>query len=290
MRSKVRIFAIVCLILISGLGVAIYNASRTDAEAVDGIPMTVEVPEDEKPMTMSDVLDLAVEARAHLGKTLDDYTARFIKQDRDMQGVLNDQEEMLMKVQTRLRGDREDAPLRAYIQYIAPESKKGREVIWGEDLFDGKLCVHESGLLGLKRLYLEPTGLLAMQGQRFPISHIGMVRLVEKLVERGERDRNNPYITIVRVPDYQLGDVTAELLQIKCSRPRGGDDDFSLAEVVIDRQRMLVLMFRSFGWPEQAGAEVPLLESYTYHDVETNVGLTDEDFDPENPNYNFPRF
>jgi hypothetical protein len=53
---------------------------------------------------------------------------------------------------------------------------------------------------------------------------------------------------------------------------------------------MLVLMFRSFGWPEKEGDEIPLLESYTYHDVEINVGLTDEDFDPDNPKYNFPTF
>jgi len=32
------------------------------------------------------------------------------------------------------------------------------------------------------------------------------------------------------------------------------------------------------------------LESYTYHDIETNVGLTDEDFKPDNPSYNCPPF
>ncbi len=186
--------------------------------------------------------------------------------------------------------DREDAPLRAYLKLIGPESKKGREIIWGEDLNDGKLCVHETGLLGLARLHLAPTGMLAMQGQRFPISHIGMVRLVEKLIERGERDRDNPNISITKVPDYKLGDVNAELLQITCSKPRGGEDDFSRAEIVIDRQRMLILMFRSFGWPENEEDEVPLLESYTYHDVKINVGLTDEDFNPDNPKYNFPAF
>jgi hypothetical protein len=291
--SKKRIISLVCLILLIAGGLALRNANRTDADAVDGISTALENPADEpalKPTTMSDVLDLARQAREHLAETLDDYTVRFIKQDRDTNGVLTEQAEMLMKVQTRLRGDREDAPLRAYIQFVAPESKKGREIIWGEDLNDGKLCVHETGLLGLKRLNLEPTGFLAMQGQRYPISHLGMVSLVEKLIERGERDRDNPNITITIVPDYPLGDVNAELLQIKCSKPRGGEDDFSSADVVIDRARMLVLMFRSFGWPEKEGDEIPLLESYTYHDVEINVGLTDEDFDPDNPKYNFPTF
>ena len=33
---------------------------------------------------------------------------------------------------------------------------------------------------------------------------------------------------------------------------------------------------------------LPLLESYSYLDLKTNVGLTDADFDTKNPEYNFP--
>jgi hypothetical protein len=293
MISKQRILLFSGIILVVVTGLAAYNSRKTDAEAVDGTPTAIDKANQEpveEPMTMADVLDLARDARKHLAVTLDDYTTHFVKQDRDKNGVLNEQEEMFMKVQTRLRGDSEDAPLRVYMKFDAPESKKGREVIWGEDLNDGKLCVHEAGLLGLKRLHLVPTGFLAMQGQRYPISTVGMVRLVEKLIERGEKDRDNPNIKIDIVKEHQLGDVTAELLQIHCSKPRGGDDDFSLAEVVIDRERMLILMFRSFGWPDIEGEDAPLLESYTYHDVKTNVGLTDEDFIPDNPEYNYPSF
>ena len=64
----------------------------------------------------------------------------------------------------------------------------------------------------------------------------------------------------------------------------------SLAEVVIDRKRSLLLMYRSFGWPENEGEDPPLLESYAYHDVVLNVGLTDEDFSPDNPDYKYPAF
>ncbi len=293
MSSKHRNIALALLAGVIVVGLAIRTRYRIDADAVDGIPTVVgdsEESVEDKPMTMSDLLELAQQARESMAENLDDYTAHFVKQDRGTNGVLNEQEEMLLKVQTRLRGDSEDAPLRVYMKFLAPESKQGREVIWGEDLNDGKLCVHETGLLGLKRLNLEPTGLLAMQGQRYPITSAGLVRLVEKLIERGERDRNNPNISITTDPHHQLGDVTAELIQVRCSKPRGGEDDFSLAEVVIDRERALILMFRSFGWPENEGDDLPLLESYTYHNIQTNVGLTDEDFNPDNPNYDYPPF
>ncbi len=102
--------------------------------------------------------------------------------------------------------------------------------------------------------------------------------------------RDNLNISVVRVPDFQHGDVTVDLYQITCSKPRGGEDDFSYTELAFDRQRMLLMIFRNYGWPENEGDEAPLLESYSYEDVQINVGLTDEDFNPDNPNYKFPKF
>ena len=288
-----KLIVVVCLLvlLVAGGNWAMRYVRWSDADVVDASPTRIESEVvEEKPMTMADVLDLAANARQHMSEHLDDYTTRFVKQDRGLNGVLNEQEEMLMKVQTRLRGDTETAPLRVYMEFTEPESKRGREVIWGEDLNDGKLCVHEVGLLGLKRLNIPPNGLLAMQGQRYPITSIGMVRLLESLIERGTRDLENPHITVTNNPDSQFDERTAELIQIRCAEPRGGEDDFSMAEIVIDRERQLLLMYRSYGWPENEGEDAPLLESYGYHDVQVNVGLTDEDFSPDNPNYNYPKF
>ena len=41
------------------------------------------------------------------------------------------------------------------------------------------------------------------------------------------------------------------------------------------------------GAPAVSGP-APLLESYTYYDVKLNVGLTEDDFDPANPEYRYP--
>lgn len=238
---------------------------------------------------MADVLEMARRARAAMAENLDDYTARFVKQEVDHRGVLGEQTEMLIKEQTRLRGDREDAPLRVYLKFLAPQSLHGREVIWGEDLYDGRLAVHEVGLLlSLKTIWLDPNGIFAMQGQRYPISEIGLVRLVEKLIERGEQDRDSPDVRVTLHTDHRLGDLATQLIQVRRTRPGGRQDDFSRAEIVIDPQRQLILRYRAFGWPEAADQPPPLQESYTYYDVQTNVGLTEADFDVNNPQYGFP--
>jgi len=239
--------------------------------------------------TMADVLDMAKAAREHLSTTLDDYTARFVKQELDSNGVIGPESEIQMKVQTRCRNESNDAPMRVYLAFDAPQNLKGREVIWGADLFDGKMAVHEVGLiLGLKTLWLDPTGYLAMQGQQYPVSEIGIMKLIDKLIERGEKDRDNPDISVKISTDHRLDDTPTHLIQIRRSKPSNEEDDFSLAEITLDPERQLILGYRAFGWPDEPGGDPVLRESYTYHDVKTNVGLTEADFDPKNPKYNFP--
>ena len=263
---------------------------RTGADVANAAPTRVQFETDSvNNLSMSDVLRMAQDARAHMAQNLDDYTARFVKREVDSNGVLGGETEMLMKVQTRLRGETEEAPMRVYLSFQSPESVKGREVIWAEDLYDGKMAVHEVGLLlSLKTIWLDPDGFFAMQGQRYPISEIGMVRLVEKLIERGEKDRDNPDISVTISRDHMHGDTPTQLIQVRRAKPSGGEDDFSLAEIVIDPERQLILKYQSFGWTQAAGGDPPLLESYTFYDVKTNVGLSEADFDPANPNYNFP--
>ncbi|WP_372721787.1 DUF1571 domain-containing protein [Novipirellula sp.] len=239
--------------------------------------------------SLEEVIQIATQSRVAMTRSLHSYTARFVKQEVDSSGVLGEQTEMQLKVQTRFRDGDETAGKRVYLHFLAPESVKGREVIWAEDLHDGKLLVHEAGLLGLAPIPpLDPNGFLAMRGQRYPISEIGIVRLVEKLIERGQQDLGNPDIQVTITRDFLLDKVSADLIQVKRAKPSGKEDDFSLAEIVIDPARQLILRYRSFGWPPSADEVAPLQESYTYHDIQTNVDLTELDFDPKNPEYGYP--
>ncbi|MEM6473909.1 MAG: DUF1571 domain-containing protein, partial [Planctomycetota bacterium] len=82
--------------------------------------------------------------------------------------------------------------------------------------------------------------------------------------------------------------VASELIRVKRAKPNDNPDDYSLVEIVFDPERLLILSYRSFGWPEKADGPLLLQESYEYQDLETNVGLTDLDFDVENSSYAFP--
>ncbi|WP_442509519.1 DUF1571 domain-containing protein [Novipirellula sp. SH528] len=291
----VSVFAVVATVLLfntfsSSGRVSSERVLPTDLSSTESRGVDDEVAEPKtRESSLAEVLQIATDARAAIVHSLHSYTARFVKQEIDSSGVLGQESEIQLKVQTRFRDGTETAGKRVYLKFVAPESVKGREVIWAEDLHDGKLLVHEAGLLGLASIPpLDPNGFLAMRGQRYPISEIGIVRLVEKLIERGHQDLNNPDIQVTITRDFKLDDVSAELIQVKRAKPSGKEDDFSLAEIVMDPTRHLILRYRSFGWPESADDVAPLQESYTYHDVQTNVELTELDFDPKNPAYGYP--
>jgi len=288
--QKKKIFTVCIAVgMIGGYYYYYYQSIDRNPRDLANAAPTITDPESNEKLTMSDVLDMAQAARDHLSTTLNDYTARFVKQELDSNGVLGPESEILMKVQTRLRNESNDAPMRVYMAFNTPQNVKGREVIWGADLYDGKMAVHEVGLLlGLKTLWLDPTGFLAMQGQKFPISEIGILKLIDKLIERGELDRDNPDISVTVIPDQKIDEIPTQVIQIRRSKPSDNEDDFSLAEIVLDSERQLILSYRAFGWPAQKGDDPPLVESYSYHDVKTNVGLKKSDFDPKNPEYNFP--
>jgi hypothetical protein len=258
--------------------------------SVDSVDQSDELPRTRE-SSIADVLELAHRALASMEETLDDYTARFVKQERLDSGVLSEKTEMDVKIQTRLRNESNDAPMRIYLKFLAPEATKGREVIWGKDLYDEKMAVHETTmLLSWKTLWLDPTGMLAMAGQRYPIYEIGVTGLVEKLIERGKKDLNNPDVTVTITRDHEYDGQMCELIQARRARPGGGEDDFSLAEIIYDPERLLILSYQSFGWPDKdsADAEVPLLEFYQYRNLQTNVGLTEKDFDVTIESYGFP--
>ncbi|TWT95639.1 hypothetical protein Pla100_32800 [Neorhodopirellula pilleata] len=261
-------------------------------------------------VTMSEMLDLAEAALASTIANVDDYTARMIKHEQDRSGVLQPPSESLIKVSTRHRGGKPNSPMKVYLRFDSPDAVKGREVIWIENENDGKMLVREAGMIGgMMTVPLAPDSFLAMRGQRYPITEIGLTRLLEKLIERGGEDRDSEDVRVFKTEGYPFDGRELTLLEIIRSRPSGREGDFSRAELVLDRQRNVVVSFRSFGWPDanladanlavpslvgpdltaDEAAELPLIESYQYLDLELNVGLSDEDFSTSNPEYTFKK-
>ncbi len=233
------------------------------------------------------VLALARRALARFRSEVDDYTGVIVKRER-IAGALGGETRMEMKIRTRrMEGEKLVRPIQVYLKMLDPWLARGREVIWVENRNEGKLVAHEGGLKNLVRVNLLPNDQLAMMGNKYPITEIGLEKLIEKLIEKGERDKLAGPCTVKTTEGFEVGG--RPCLKIEVIHPNIDPRfDFHIAEIFMDTERLIPLRYAAFMWPPKPGDPPVLEEEYTYTDIRLNVGLKDSDFDPSNPSYKFP--
>lgn len=233
-------------------------------------------------------LQIARDSLKHVRENVIDYTAIMIKKER-IGNTLGDYEYMHAKVRNRKAVDGQlKQPLSVYLAFLKPSSVKGREVIYVENRDNGYVVAHEGGMRGkfLPTMKLDPNGMLAMQGQRYPITDFGIENLVIKLIEKGERDRHQEECSVEFRRGAKVGGRQCTVLIVTHPVARA-HFDFHVAEVFIDDELQIPVRYAAYTWPTTEGGTRELLEEYTYQNVQLNVGLTDADFDPANKKYNF---
>ena len=237
--------------------------------------------------SLADALRIARECMERMDREVTDYTATMIKRER-VGGKLLDENHMFSKIRSRkLDGEEIAVPLSVYLKFQPPSAKAGREVIWVEHQNDGKLVVHETGLVGLLRVKLQPTSLLAMSGNRYPITEIGIRNLLKKLVEKGENELKEEECQVTYTESIEFVGRDCSLLRIS-HHEKKPEHEFAFAEIYIDNELQLPLCYGAYDLPEKEGGEPLIIERYIYKDLKLNVGLTDSDFDPDNPDYDYP--
>ncbi len=241
------------------------------------------------PHPLDDALETAHRGLINIRENVRDYSAIMVKRER-VDGKLLKPEYMQIKVRSEgvdERGAR--IPFSVYMKFIKPKASAGREVIWVKGKNQNRLCVHEgSGLISLKRLNLEPEGWIAMQGQRYPIYEAGMENLVVKLIEKAERDKAAGDCEVIYSDGVKINGRACSVIEVIHAEQRA-PYDFHIAKVYIDDELRLPIRYQAHLWPENGSTKPRLLEEYTYLHVKVNQGFTDEDFNPDNPAYSYPK-
>jgi hypothetical protein len=185
-------------------------------------------------------------------------------------------------------------PVDVYLKFIEPKSQAGREVIWRQNMNDNLMMVHEAGILNITTVELAPDSRLAMLGNRYPISDLGIEKLLEKLIERGLQDRSFEGCEVSIDEKVVVADRECKRIEVLHPKQEIAVDgvthrfDFHRAIIDIDLQWGIPIHYASYLWPEQPDGEPVLDEEFTYENLELNVGFSDEDFDPNNPSYDYP--
>jgi hypothetical protein len=218
-----------------------------------------------------------------------DYTATLVKRER-MNGTLGEREFMKIKIRNERLVEGKQVPFSIYMRFVKPKAVAGREVIWVKGHNDGKILAHETGIItGIKTFHLDPDGWLAMQNNRHPIYEAGLENLVLKLIEKAERDKAAGQCQVEYRKGAKINGRACTMISVTHDEQKA-PYDFHNAQVFIDDELNIPVRYVAYDWPANPGEEAPVIEEYTYLEVQVNVGLTDKDFDPANDDYEFPGY
>lgn len=224
---------------------------------------------------LAPALDQAYKAREALD-AIADYEAFFEKRERIGRRLITSK--MNLKVR--------ESPFSVYLLFHEPN--EGREVIYVDGKNNGMLMAHETGIKSIVgTVSLAPTSDSAMDGNRYPVTMIGMRKLLEQVISQWEEEGKYGETEVKYYPGAKLGETEVKAIESKHPQPRK-QFKFHMTRLYLDKQTNLPVRVEQYDFPQKGDKSPPIVEEYTYSRLKTNVGLTDRDFDTKNPNYAFP--
>ena len=133
-------------------------------------------------------LRIAYEIRTHINQSVKDYSCILVKRERvgeRLQGTISIS--MPGSATRRYSDGRVVTPLSVYLYFLRPANIRGREVLYVAGQNDGKLIARRGGSrFSYVTVTLDPLGERAMEGNRYPITEIGIKNLADRLIEAAE--------------------------------------------------------------------------------------------------------
>ncbi|MBX3413498.1 MAG: DUF1571 domain-containing protein [Pirellulales bacterium] len=212
-------------------------------------------------------------------RTIQDYSCTFYKRER-IDGELGEYQSMFVKVRHN--------PFSVYMFFLGPGKLRGQECIFVRGQNNGNLLAHPTGFRKtvVGTVSLDPTGMIAMSGNRYPITEVGVLNLVERLVEIGERDTQYGECEVQFFQGAKINNRDCTCIQVIHPVPRR-NFLFHLARIFVDTELNMPVRYEAYDWPEKQGGPPVLTEEYTYLNLKLNNGFTDADFSTDNPSYQF---
>jgi hypothetical protein len=226
--------------------------------------------ENARPLPPDEALGRWLDRSQAAYEKLEDYTCLFVQRER-----VGDELLPVERAQFRFR-----KPFMVYMRWVG-RMHRGQECLYVEGRDDGKMIAHGAGLLGLITLRLDPEGKRAMRNRRHPITEAGIGHLVRLLRSDYELARQHGEGRVVLRGKEELSE--REVRVFECVLPADRRPEYYCHRAVVgfDTELELPVMVSIYD------AEDKLLEEYRYEGLKLDVGLSEKDFDEDNPEYGF---
>lgn len=246
------------------------------ASPSNAVPAATDAQGDEHPLLKA--MEYASASREAV-KEIKDYSAIFTKTELINGRMLK----QVMEIKVR------EKPFSVYLRNRSGK-EAGREVIYVAGANRGNVLAHEVGIKAIAgTVSIRPNGPEVMEENHYPLTRIGISNMLETAYQIWDSEMKNSdpkQVDVKYFPNAKLGDAACEAVQITHLQPRR-ELKFHLSRLYFDKDTKLPIRAERFGFPRRQGEKPPLIEEYTYSSLKTNIGLTNADFDPNNPNYGF---
>lgn len=203
---------------------------------------------------------------------VDDYSCVFYKRQR-LGGRLQDRQKIILKFRE---------PMDVYMKWLKGPHE-GQEVLYSPSLHGEKGLARAGGRLGrwAPVIRIDRDGYWVMRDNIHPLDHVGIGYYLDTFMENSRRARETEAGSIIDRGEGEVGGRPARV--IECLLPPEKEKGFYCYRCVVwfDRENHLPIRMEMYDWDER------LVEEYEYRDLAINTGLTDRDFDRDNPSYNF---
>ncbi len=204
-------------------------------------------------------------------QALHDYTA-VLQQTLADQGKPRPTETIFVKFQK---------PFRVYLKWIKGPHQ-GREVIYARDLHRGMVWVHQGDFPDVT-VCLSPSTCKALSASRHGVDEVGLGFVIQLVKHTYQRSLSRPQDQ-VRFVDHGPSQVQGRPVRcLESIMPAREDSGYygHRARLCIDSQYHLPMKITIWDYRNR------FYEEFLYTDLNLNPGLTEKDFDPKNPDYDF---
>ncbi|MBD3276246.1 MAG: DUF1571 domain-containing protein, partial [Candidatus Marinimicrobia bacterium] len=172
-------------------------------------------------------------------------------------------------------------PFSVYMRWIE-DPRKGMEVMYVRGENNGKIIAHPGSFPDVT-VKVEPDGKLAMRQNRHPVTEVGIGNAIQIIVNDFQRAAAHPEDS-VKYLDHGMQDVNGEQSRcIEAIMPAEENSAYYAHRAFICYNSKTHLLSQIKIWNHAN----TLVENYRYTRVKTNVGLSESNFDADNPEYDF---
>ena len=241
---------------------------------------------------LQQALQIARQVADRIERDVGNYTCDLVMRER-IRGRLGKMYLAELKVRCGdVRQDLSGEPFSVYLHFKSPENVQGREVLYVQNQNDGKLLARNGGQGNLKdvTISMDPNSKRAMRGRHYPVTEVGISNIVHRLIEEAEQsmqidlDRRECEVRIIE--NARIEGRRCRCIQVVFPVRREGIK-FHLVRIFLDSENDFPLRYAAYSWPREKGGSPRLIEEYTFLNLEVNPGLSDIDFDRDNPAYDF---